>query len=1725
MATTAPHPPSVIPSSDDWSELQALKVIEDNLNTFMGKLTPAQQQEYLRQCKEHTGHEATLSQAINNFYTDLNKQMLEALEAALTLKTGKAINSRTTYLKTRVRQLPIPASELPDIDDSDVLSRRVQVFKEDLSVREYERSMTLLEAAQRNFGFTAYFSTEEQNASYISDNTLSVFDFVAVARQVDLGQQVTDFIEQHFATRLSTPLFSLHATKLSLALYDACRTTEPWGIDAQAFNNLNSRLSDKTLQWTTYQIDAGGEKITLPFFTRRFETSQGTQVYSYFPDRPNGAFRRHFSVADAVEGLQLQLRNDVGLETFNWFIKALSLNNQEKLRTFIKPVTVNRDKLYWHARLLYDLFASKTPNREKLLIEPYGVAPHSLTHALAISLSWPVQSDLVRLARNTRLADREAAVALLKYLVSETLSMLLIPVPGGVTGLSRVMLVATLGTLAVQTIEAVSALRQGRQAELIQAVSDIFDLMVSARLQGVGARLSQRRTRQLMHKLGSPKAGMQSAGGPGLWFMQAYTQVDPKTLDGLEANEHGLFERAGQHFIKISVDGQDKVARVTRDSVSGRYRLTHHAAAFEPFVTYHAQHKRWTLDPIDTQPLTDHQLLQRIMDPTEQPLSLDGCRRALDVAGIDRRQLLAIWAGHETPRWTFTQAIEEQYLREQIRLLRSELQQPAARLPAIAEQLLPALLADVSRCSVTVYQPDGTRLVTRHSPVLATNERAAPAIELLQTGDGRYRTRALASAPDTLLHVALQEYERLNPNGTLGKTGMNAQDQHLANRLLETRKTLGQHLGRHLDEVFHALWRDLPRAQLAANNGARRFAPTDKPAELSVSSTLRRRFPALFRSAADELARLHPTLAIGDYSPIDAPARAAIQAQLGESRVVQALGALSDPAGIGLDQHSEALFCHLLPLLPNWPTNLAIQVYQASYDHAGYMIGRSALLDTYGPPGADTFVMLIKGEHKYAGYLQDSGDVHLPPRAENSLISATLRTLTDTQRNSLGRGIYDRDGLVADVMQQARMHRAYLPGLLPPTRLLPLSSQTLAGWGAFDMRQVSSRPDAEGVYAIAGRKYVNIDQTAYQVMLDRDAQTAEGNVWRIVNPKDPVAADAENIYHASRSGETRAVTRNTANLWVRTLVGALGGMRRTAQRHDTKAFLMQRFEPIRAAFNGLVSSGTRFDELLALAQKHPEGSDAETAALVALEVHTIRHTRLQESYVNSLIEHKDWLVLLKTGGLYKEELVQQQTIRVDFLNKLMGIMDLRGRQVAEQDITVETCKKILAHMNKKLEILQKRKEVVEQIRKLSRSDAEEMDRINAGLPDANKVQVTRFNVLNRLLTDNPKAPPIIGVDTAMAIHWVTEDLPNIPERSQPVALRLALEQIAVEKPDYVALLGQVSPERVTSVNGILAIIDTYETQLENRITQLHEKLASNQELPAYDQDIDFDFVPAQPAEAIAPAPTRKMFRTRRNGSYKVMVGIKETAPDGSVTVKVDDPFKLDLARRYEKRAGEWQLIEGAISPPAKPLLAGQADALLAKVDDHMVLARANEGKKHYPTNIYEFLSNKANQLSELAQKLEGAGADVDSDRIARLKAGSNRLMTEGRDLLIRMYKNKDVLNVQRLDYLLDNAQLSVVKTLNRKPLGKGNERSYLDVYGINDAADNTPLWEAHFHYDRLDRPALDYMIKGGHLKTLAQSRQGSGFQQREEQAGRAHQAIWREAISLKVAQKLFERAQ
>lgn len=177
-----------------------------------------------------------------------------------------------------------------------------------------------------------------------------------------------------------------------------------------------------------------------------------------------------------------------------------------------------------------------------------------------------------------------------------------------------------------------------------------------------------------------------------------------------------------------------------------------------------------------------------MISPSELPLSPTACKRALDVARVDRQDLLDIWFDRRRAPVALTQAIENQQLREGLIQLQAALRQSDGPLPPIADQVMPALLADLGTCTIKLYAPDGKTLLSSHAPVLAGNTQPLATIELRQDGRDRYLALAFGSPVGSLMQQVLQEHERLVPNSRLGKTGHSSEDQHLASRLLELRK-------------------------------------------------------------------------------------------------------------------------------------------------------------------------------------------------------------------------------------------------------------------------------------------------------------------------------------------------------------------------------------------------------------------------------------------------------------------------------------------------------------------------------------------------------------------------------------------------------------------------------------------------------------------------------------------------------------------------------------------------------------------------------------------------------------------------------------------------------------------------------------------------------------------------------------------------------------------------
>lgn len=693
---------------------------------------------------------------------------------------------------------------------------------------------------------------------------------------------------------------------------------------------------------------------------------------------------------------------------------------------------------------------------------------------------------------------------------------------------------------------------------------------------------------------------------------------------------------------------------------------------------------------------------------------------------------------------------------------------------------------------------------------------------------------------------------------------------------------------------------------------------------------------------------------------------------------------------------------------------------------------------------------------------------------------------------------------------------------------LPLTEASLRDWRA-DLDFSTSEPDSDGLFQHDGKRYVVIHSHAYQALLDTQASTPGQKIWRIVHSEDPVATDSENVYQASRSGESRAITRNAQNAWVLVSPGLTGGMRRRELAQANLAILLQRYAPIAAAHQELVDSATRFDSLWTEARAQAHDSERKTAALIAVEVHLLKHIKKQTDFVQSIVDNKDWIIHLKAGGAYKEELHTFRLDRVRYLNRLMAVMDLRVAP-GFTTLSADNCKKMITHLNKKLKLIEDRQGVMEQVRKASPGAAPILVELGQEVPSAERINFNKLILYVHLFADAPAHPPNTTMPSLASIDLVTGDLQNVPERSHPLALMLTLDQLRSDRSRFESQLS-TDGSKAQYAREIIALIDPIETRIETRLNELYATFDRTTELPSLDQDIDFSFLPPQPSdsETTPPPLTRKVFRIRRHGTSRILVGDTETAADGSIVIKVAHPLQPNgPAERYEQRHGEWLPVRPPLGRTPKPQLITEANRLLADVESLSAEARIREAQKDNPTNIIEDLGKPSDKLKEHARQLQNLEkADEDTEvksLIERLQNAAETLSSQGHGVLVRMYKNKEVLDIMRMNWLIDHTELNVRKTVDRKQLGKGKGKSFLDVYSIRDRTDDTPLWEAHFHYDRHDSAPLNFNDDGGHLKTLEQSRRGIESQRRDERAGRPHVGIWRKTFDGNTASRIFALA-
>jgi len=484
--------------AQSYNDQTVLAIISTNLDNYFGSLDSSQRARYLVLGKQASSLQAAIAKSLSDCMEAFDREGLKKLEDTLRPLAPELHDPQSWYFHTTI------------IEVSPRFSRALDPY----SPRERIQSFTLWEAARLDLSkvYPPSYQNSYLEHSYISRDSLgrreqktvlSADRFERHAHALDLGSDLQARLDNVLNEGFRKQLTHYHQALYELAGLDALRQHQGHGVDAQAWLILSPLFNELRPAWTQYQMSFSGTAAPLPFFTRKLPITSTTHAaVSYFPNRAGAALRLHFNEQAAIDDLLDEFK---ARPNEKWFLEALTQDTQSALQRHVNTPVEDRETLSWVDQQLYDLLGQGTPPLDKIKI---SVLSSGLTLGDGL-----LEQHLERLKANLSSAavtqrDRrwKAFKDYSSIILSETVGLLTIALPGGVLGVNRLMLTATLGSLVYQVINAGIALSQGDRADAVQALADISDLIITGRLQSVGAKLSRRRARQLVHSLNNPTA-------------------------------------------------------------------------------------------------------------------------------------------------------------------------------------------------------------------------------------------------------------------------------------------------------------------------------------------------------------------------------------------------------------------------------------------------------------------------------------------------------------------------------------------------------------------------------------------------------------------------------------------------------------------------------------------------------------------------------------------------------------------------------------------------------------------------------------------------------------------------------------------------------------------------------------------------------------------------------------------------------------------------------------------------------------------------------------------------------------------------------------------------------------------------------------------------------------------------------------------------------------------
>ena len=1135
--------------STAWSEQQTLELIQRKVTEAMSSLTAQQRLLYMTLQRQAM---ATL-QAVEAEQQRLSQAFktsgLQQLRSKLGGRDPEQYYLYTTYLEKREQPFPWePRNTEP--------RNRLPRALDESQYKEHVRSMSLWEAACLNFGFT-HSIPQESGFSLVEasevvgpddDRSLKARTFIDVARALDLGSQLQKRTDASLAA--DGPLRKLiEAATLTCFRFDALeayRNRAVSGVTQAMYEQLNAALVEGGTQpgFDTLSLSSGKTPIiavpVVPWETRiplplMLIKVASLGVLSYFPYRPNGALQYHTDAQAAELAFHQELRDSHERKELGWFSRQLPLAGLSIFRALVdkqsRPKGMN-----WLAGHLYDgfhkAFPKPTLDNVRFHTDIKTGPSETLAQALTYRYIQRYQSNLHLLAGTRSAADWQSLKDGAAAIAGEILYLLLMPLPGGVTGMNRIMLSAVMGSLVYSFTQAVNDAFKGDPSGFAASLSDIADLAISGRLIVTAGRAHQQRVQKNLQALGNPRKVTTRDGIDKLWNPDArpYAIDNQRLLDGKQADALGIYTVNGQQYAKIRQGSQALVVEVAMDAQLKRYGLKHNNGDnHNPLIIFDPMLLAWVFDVHNAHTLNDQQLLQRMLPNGSTVIPEADLEKMLRSTATSRTTLDDVWSGATPAPLNLVEGVRRLQVDRVIQQVIDDFHQRAS-LPKHADSMLFCLLTQLPNWPadtlLNIHDPQGL-LIESYGATTASS-LTANTLALKRREDGSYVTLNDTSvAPQGEEHLLQLIIAGQPAASNLGKDDLPSRSQN--GRIALVREQVAALAKAERPTLFQALfsYAGHEQSELIVPADIRRFLPRKAAPPLVSLTPLLRKLrdlnTPLSPANLQQIMLTHPLSPRQQQTFLeDGTLPTAFAEQLDHHRTALRIDAAID----GL--YTPRAFNHDVDI---WAREFASALVRKDLKRHFVItkVVNGVIKKPYVSSGPDDLTVELRdyGNGHYEAYdLRNASTIAVTPLID-SFYLAIGAVLQPHERQQLGmQSATDAAGLrktLGDLMSHQRS----------PEGFVSLLNGSLAQYEQSLVLNPLTRPGPDGILHQEGKQYLALFGSLYRIMFDKARLK-----WRLRHP-EKIGVDTLLLQH-NGEGAWRLASENPMHWDDQRLLNRLG---------------------------------------------------------------------------------------------------------------------------------------------------------------------------------------------------------------------------------------------------------------------------------------------------------------------------------------------------------------------------------------------------------------------------------------------------------------------------------------------------------------------------------------------------------------------------------------------------------